>query len=191
MPLQCNLIAEDVQIMANKCSECMLCVSSCNSDCFEINGLDFYSLIGKLRKVQSSVGSAVLGCRANAKAPSHEKTFCFGFLSEEHIIALSIFANNHLQIDLSGCASFGRISFIVAVLEKRIADVEAKTSLMILTRYKLLKTKLASNSMMFPITGAVFSRRLKCYLYARQQDYSAMKTTAKSCGRIQQKKLPF
>lgn len=133
-------IAEDVQIMANKCSECMLCVSSCHSDCFEINGLDFYSLIGKLRKVQSSIGSPVLGCRTNTKTPSNEKTFCFGFLSEEHIIALSVFMNNHLQIDLSGCADC-RNSFIIAALEKRINDVEAKTSIGAVDKVRLIKNK--------------------------------------------------
>jgi ferredoxin len=102
--------------------------------------LDFYSLIGELRKVQSSVGSPVLGCRANAKTPSHEKTFCFGFLSEEHIIALAVFMNNQIQIDLSGCADC-RNSFIVAVLGKRIADVEAKTSLMISDKIQIIKNK--------------------------------------------------
>lgn len=133
-------IAEDVQIMANKCSECMLCVSACPSDCFDISRLDFYSLIGKLRKVQSSVTSPVLGCRVNAKTPSHEKTFCFGFLSEEHIIALAVFMSNQIQIDLSGCEDC-RNSFIIAALEKRIADVEVKTSLMISDKIKIIKNK--------------------------------------------------
>lgn len=133
-------IAEDVSISIGKCSECMLCVSACPSDCFDISRLDFYSLIGKLRKVQSSVTSPVLGCRANAKSPSHEKTFCFGFLSEEHIIALAVFMNNQLQIDLSGCESC-RNSFIVAVFEQRIADVEVKTSLIISDKIKIVKNK--------------------------------------------------
>jgi ferredoxin len=118
----------------------MLCVSSCHSDCFEINGFDFYSLIGKLRKIQSSVGPPVLGCRANIKTPSHAKTFCFGFLSEEHIIALSVFMNNHFQIDLSGCADC-RNSFIIAILEKRIHDVEEKTAIGAVDKVRLIKNK--------------------------------------------------
>lgn len=133
-------ISEDVHIKAGKCSECMLCVSSCPSDCFDINRLDFYSIIGKLRKVQSSVGSSVLGCRANTKTPSHEKTYCFGFLSEEHIIALSAFMNGQLQIDLSGCADC-RNGFIVDTVEKRISDIEAKTSLRVSEKIKLIKNK--------------------------------------------------
>ena len=133
-------IVEDVLIAANKCSECMLCVSTCRSDCFEINGLDFYSLIGKLRKIPSSVGPPVLGCRANTKNPSHEKTFCFGFLSEEHIIAFSVFMNNHLQLDVSGCADC-RNSFITPALDKRIKDVEAKTSIGAVDKIRLIKNK--------------------------------------------------
>jgi len=120
----------------------MMCVSSCPSDCFEIKGLDFYSLIGKLRKIQSSVGSPVLGCRANVKTLSHEKTFCFGFLSEEHIIALSVFMSSHLQIDLSGCADC-RNRFIIAALEKRIHDVEAKISIGAVDKVRLIKNKKA------------------------------------------------
>ena len=133
-------IVEDVEIAANKCSECMLCVSSCDSDCFEINNFDFYSLIGKLRKIQSSVGPPVLGCRANVRTPSHEKTFCFGFLSEEHIIALSVLMNNHLQIDLSGCADC-RNSFIINALANRINAVEAKTAIGAVDKIRLIKNK--------------------------------------------------
>ena len=133
-------IAEDVVIAENQCSHCMLCVSSCPSDCFDIRGFDFYSLIGKLGKIESSVGPPVLGCRANATTHSHEKTFCFGFLSEEHIIALSVLMNHHLQIDLSGCVDC-RNSFIVAALEKRIDDVDAKTSIGAADKVRLIKNK--------------------------------------------------
>ncbi|MBU1743439.1 MAG: hypothetical protein KJ649_00870 [Proteobacteria bacterium] len=133
-------IVEDVRIEANQCSECMLCVSSCHSDCFEINGFDFYSLIGKLRKIQSSVGPPVLGCRANVKTPSHAKTFCFGFLSEEHIIAFSVFMNDHLHLDVSGCADC-RNSFIIDALEKRIQAVDVKTSIGAVEKIRLIKNK--------------------------------------------------
>ena len=133
-------ISEDVAIAANKCSECMLCVSSCHSDCFEIKGLDFYSLIDKLKKIPFSVGMPVLGCRANVKTPSHEKTFCFGLLSEEHLVAISVLMNNPLQLDLSGCADC-RNSFIVAALEKRINTVEAKISMGAVDKVRLIKNK--------------------------------------------------
>lgn len=133
-------IVEDVRIAANRCSECMMCVSSCQSDCFDIRGFDFYSLIGKLGKIESSVGPPVLGCRTNAKAHSHEKTFCFGFLSEEHIIAFSISMNGPLQIDLSGCADCGN-GFIIAALEKRIRAVEEKTALGAADKVRLIRNK--------------------------------------------------
>jgi ferredoxin len=131
-------IDEDVQIAANRCSECMLCVSSCHSDCFEIKGFEFYSLIGKLRKIESSIGPPVLGCRANIKTPSHAKTFCFGFLSEEHIMALSVLMNGPLQIDLSGCADC-RNSFIIDALDKRVKNVDARISIGASDKIRLIK----------------------------------------------------
>jgi len=118
----------------------MLCVSSCPSDCFEINGFDFYSLIGKLRKIQSSVGPPVLGCRDHPQTHSHVTTFCFGFFSEEHIIALSVFMNKYLQIDVSECADC-RNSFIIDALDKRIRNVETKTSIGAVDKIRLIKNK--------------------------------------------------
>lgn len=118
----------------------MLCVSSCDSDCFDIKGLDFYSLIGKLRKIESSVGPPVLGCRNHPKTHSHETTFCFGFLSEEHIIALSALMNHPLQIDVSRCVNC-RNGFIIAALERRISDVDAKTSIGVVDKVRLIKNK--------------------------------------------------
>jgi ferredoxin len=133
-------IVEDVRIEANQCSECMLCVSSCDSDCFDIKGLDFYSLLGKLRKIESSVGPPVLGCRDHPKTHSHVTTCCFGFLSEEHIIALSVFLNKYLQIDLSECTDC-RNSFIIDTLDKRVTNVDAKTSIGAVDKIRLIKNK--------------------------------------------------
>ena len=183
-------IAEDVSISTGKCSECMLCVSACPSDCFDISRLDFYSLIGKLRKVQSSVTSPALGCRANAKTPSHEKTFCFGFLSEEHIIALVVFINNQLQIDLSGCADC-RNSFIVAALEKRIADVEAKTSLIISDKIKIIKNKadLKFDDVSYDRRG--FFKALKNVTVMQAAGLFGDEDTGEEMRSYSAKKLPF
>jgi ferredoxin len=133
-------IDQDVLIAANRCSECMLCVSSCDCDCYEIKGFEFDSLIGKLRKIESSVGPPVLGCRANIETPSHAKTFCFGFLSDEHIIAISVFMNGPLQINVSGCADC-RNSFVINALDKRIKDVEAKTAIGSVDKVRLIRNK--------------------------------------------------
>lgn len=133
-------IGEDVRIKTNQCSECMLCVSSCRSDCFEIKGFDFHSLIGKLRKIESSVGPPVLGCKANIKPSSHAKTCCFGFLSEEHIIALSVLMDGPVQIDLSGCMDC-RNSFIIDALDKRIKDIDARTSIKTADKVRLIRNK--------------------------------------------------
>ena len=131
-------IYEDVTINSSNCSACMLCVSACPSDCFEIKGHDFYSLIGKLRKIGNSIGSPVLGCRNNTKKPNHAKTYCFGYLSEEHIIALYLYMQNPLQIDMTGCADC-KNSFIADALQKRIVAIETKTSLKISEKIKPVK----------------------------------------------------
>lgn len=133
-------IDEDVHIISENCSECMLCVSACPSDCFEIEGLDFYSLIGRLRKILSTVSSPVLGCAARENNACHIKTACLGLLSEEHLIAFSVFIDNTLQIDLTGCADC-RNGFIVDVLKKRIKSIETKTSIMISNRIKFVDKK--------------------------------------------------
>jgi ferredoxin len=168
----------------------MLCVSSCHSDCFEINGLDFYFLIGKLRKVPSSVGSPVLGCRANAKTPSHEKTFCFGFLSEEHIIALSVFMNNHLQIDLLGCADC-RNSFIIAVLEKRIRDVEAKTSIGAVDKVRLIKNKTDLDFQEVSDDRRSFFKALKNFTLMQAAGLFGDEDNGEEMRAYSAKKLPF
>jgi len=131
-------IQEDVSINFGICSGCMLCISSCPSDCFKIKGHDFYAVIDRLRKAGSSIESPILGCRNNSKKNNHTQTYCFGYLSEEHIIALYLYTQNTLQIDLTGCATCKNVS-IVDVLQKRIADIETKTSLNISYRIKLVR----------------------------------------------------
>lgn len=133
-------IDEDVHILTDNCSECMLCVSACPTDCFEIQGFDFYSLIGRLRKILASVSSPVLGCTASANTACNVKTSCLGFLSEEHLLAFSVFIEDTLQIDVTGCADC-RNGFILDVLKKRIESLETKTSRVISHRIKLVYKK--------------------------------------------------
>ncbi|MDP3297570.1 MAG: hypothetical protein Q8N09_08275 [Thermodesulfovibrionia bacterium] len=58
---------------------------------------------------------------------AHINTFCMGFLSEEHLIALLIFVQAPLQLNLTECKSC-KNSFIVDVLKKRLELVETKIS---------------------------------------------------------------
>lgn len=133
-------IDEDVRVNADNCSGCMLCVSACPSDCFRIKGLDFYSMIGRLREIGRSVPSPVLGCNTRTASPCHARTFCFGFLAEEHLLALSVFLRNPLQLDTGGCADCGN-AFIVDVLEKRIEAARARTSINISGKIRLVKNE--------------------------------------------------
>ncbi len=130
-------IAEDVLISGDVCSECMLCVAACPADCFTVPGEDFYSVIGRLQKIRSSGQTPVLGCRARGDAVGHAMTCCFGFLSEEHIIALAVFLEDTLQLDVTGCANC-RNGFILEALKERIASAASKTSLEISNRVKLI-----------------------------------------------------
>lgn len=130
-------IDEDIVIDTDACTRCLLCLSACPADSFEISGNDFYSLIGALRKIGASVSSPVLGCSVGNKA-CHAKTSCFGFLSEEHILALTVFMQDPVQIDMTGCQDC-RNSFIAAAVEKRISDLEEKTALKIADRVIIVK----------------------------------------------------
>lgn len=121
-------IDECVDITRDVCSECMQCVSACPSGCFDIKAMDFYSLIARLKKIGNSVPVTVLGCNKRPDLKAHERTFCFGFLSEEHIIALLVFLDGSLQINLAGCSDC-RNGFIVSTIRKRIESVAEKTSL--------------------------------------------------------------
>ncbi|EKD32356.1 MAG: 4Fe-4S ferredoxin iron-sulfur binding protein [uncultured bacterium] len=168
----------------------MLCVSSCPSDCFEIKGLDFDSLIGKLRKIESSVGPPVLGCRASEKTSSHEKTFCFGFLSEEHLIALSVFMNNHLQLDLSECADC-RNGFIIVALEKRIHDAERKTDLGVVDKIRLVKNKKDLDFRDVSYDRRGFFKAMKSFTFIKAAGLFGDADPSKEIQAYSEKILPF
>ncbi len=133
-------IDEDVLISDDDCSECMLCVSVCPTDCLRIRGLDFYSLIDRLKRAQQSVFSPVLGCNRNAHTSCHAKTFCFGFLSEEYLIALSVFLRNPVQLDLTACRDCGN-GFILDALETRMHRAEARTSMRLGEKIRFAKNR--------------------------------------------------
>lgn len=131
------IIDEGVTIKSNACSECMLCVSVCPLGCFDIKGMDFYSVIERLKKLSNSVPVSVLGCKEMASIKAHEKTNCLGFLSEEHILALSVLERN-LQINLTGCADC-RNGFIVDNLKERMKSIGEKTSLDVFEKISLVE----------------------------------------------------
>ncbi len=183
-------ISHDVSISSDKCSECMLCVSSCPSDCFEIKGHDFYSVIGRLRKIQSSVRSPILGCRVKTNPNAHERTHCFGFLSEEHIIAFSVFMQKPLQIDMTGCADC-RNGFIVNVLEKGVDSVETKTSIKISEKIKLVQNKTDLDFQEISYDRRDFFRKMKKITVQKTADLFDNVTVNENLTAYSHKKLPF
>jgi len=116
-------IQNGLEVTNDTCSGCMLCVSACPSGCFEIRRLDFYSVLSRLK----GIPSPVLGCSDEPCVVAHEKTCCLGFLSEEHLMALSAFLQQPVQINLTACAAC-KNGFIVEVLKGRLETIHEKTS---------------------------------------------------------------
>ncbi len=117
-----------IAIDAAKCSGCMLCVSECPSGCFSAVGEDFTFLLSRLRKTQNSIPTCVLGCKAARDTEAHVKTCCLGFLSEEHLIALTGYLDKPLYLNLTACGAC-RNYYIVERLKERIHNVRTKASL--------------------------------------------------------------
>jgi len=116
-----------IDVNAEKCTECMLCVSECTMGCFTDVAEDFFVLLSRLRKTQNSVPRPVLGCKDARNAEAHVKTSCLGFLSEEHLIALTEYLDKPLYLNLTACGTC-RNSFIVERLKERVQGARMKTS---------------------------------------------------------------
>ncbi len=129
-------IDDKVHIHKEFCSECMMCVSVCPTGVFQIRTMDFYSIIGELRKIQAPV----LGCDIRPGVEAHEKTACLGFLSEEHLIGLLSFVQKPLQINLTGCKDCSN-GFIVDVLLERLRRVARKISMNVFERLRIVENK--------------------------------------------------
>ncbi len=133
-------IDDGIAVEARKCTECMLCVSECPSGCFIVADEDFFVILSKLRKTQNSVSNPVLGCKQARDTEAHEKTRCLGFLSEEHLIALTEYLDKPLSLNLTACGGC-RNSFIVEMLKERIQSARTKTSLDVGKRIILAEKK--------------------------------------------------
>lgn len=183
-------INEGVDIKRDACSECMLCVSVCPSGCFDTKAMDFYSLIARLKKAGNSVPSPVLGCNDRADLKAHERTLCFGFLSENHIIALSVFLERRLQINLTGCADC-RNSFTAYALQDMIASIEAKTSIKISDRIKLIKdrSKLEFHDISYDRRG--FFKAIKDLTFIQATGLFSNKNEIEQTQSYSAKKLPL
>lgn len=183
-------IDEDVRVKPGRCSACMLCVSACPSDCFEIKGLDFHSLIVRLRNLPADVLSPVLGCNKSTTATCHVKTPCLGFLSEEHLMALSAFLQKPLQIDASGCTACAN-GLVVEVLEKRISGAGARTSMRITEKVKLVREASALDFREIPCDRRGFFRVLRNSAIARASAFFENDDAGEVPRPYSVKRLPF
>lgn len=133
-------IEDEISIDSDKCTLCMVCVSECPADCFNSKGDDFFGILARLRKMRNSVPFPVLGCKSGAGIDAHEKTACLGFLSDEHFIALNIFLDRPVQLNLTSCRQCNN-SFIIDKLKEQIADIREMTGIDVSEKAVLIETK--------------------------------------------------
>lgn len=129
-------ISDNISIDTSACSECMICVSVCPTDTFQIGAMNFYSITARLRKHQSPV----LGCHARPGLVAHEKTVCLGFLSEEHLLALLFLVKKPLQINLTECKDC-KNGFVVGAIQERLSNIEENTSINVFDTIKVVKNE--------------------------------------------------
>lgn len=126
---QMNAIRIDekgVHIDSEKCTECMLCVSSCPSGAFKINEYDFQNRINNLNKIESPV----MGCNIVSGILAHEKWFCFGLLSEQHLMSLYALLEKPLQLNMTKCSQCIN-NKIIEVMCRRFKNLQKLTGIII------------------------------------------------------------
>lgn len=116
-----------------QCSECMSCVSLCPTGALKMN-LNIFSLISRLEKTRFPV----LGCHHKPDILCHAKTPCFGFLSEEILIAFSGLIKNPIQINLTGCSGCEN-GYIRDFLKERCKRIQEKISINIEEKIRLVE----------------------------------------------------
>lgn len=162
-------IDDEISIDADKCTLCMVCASECPADCFNLKGDDFFGILARLRKMRNSVPRPVLGCKSGAGIDAHEKTSCLGSLSDEHLIALNIFLDRPVQLNLTSCGQCSN-SFIIDKLKEQIADIRETTGIDVSEKVVLIEKKA--------------NLRFEAISYDRRDFFSAIKnmTFQGACG---------
>jgi ferredoxin len=155
-----------IAVDVNKCTECMQCVSECPSGCFTAREENFSILLSKLKKPQSSLSNTVLGCKRARDTDAHVKTCCLGFLSEEHMIALSEYLDKPLSLNLTDCAGC-KNAFIVQLLKERLERVGTKISFDIGKRILLTEKKVDLFIEDVPLDRRSFFQTLKTMTFTQ------------------------
>lgn len=133
-------IDDEIVIDPDKCTLCMICVSECPADCFDIKREDFFEILMRLRKIPTSVPYAVLGCKTAPGSVAHEKTSCLGALSDEHLIALNTFMDRPVQLNLTSCAHC-RNSFVIETLKEQVAGIRETTGIDVSEKAVLIENR--------------------------------------------------
>jgi hypothetical protein len=135
----------------------MLCVSACPSDCFDIKSFDFFSVLARLRKIKDLVPVPVLSCNMRRDVQAHVKTPCLGFLSEEHLLALSVFPDSRININMTDCSDC-KNAFIADKITERAGRLEEKCSFNISEKIVMIREKNALTTAILLTAAGDFSR---------------------------------
>jgi ferredoxin len=112
----------------------MLCVSECPSDSYELNGINFFAIVQKLREIRMPV----LACNTEQELRAHVRTFCLGFLSEEHLALLVLSIEGPLQMNLTQCAGC-RNGYVVNSIKDRLERVAANMGVEVTEKIRLVE----------------------------------------------------
>lgn len=133
-------VDDEIEIDSDKCTLCMVCVSECPADCFDIKGGNFFGSLARLRNMRDSVPWPVLGCNKEAGKDAHEKTSCLGALSDEHLIALITYMDRPVQLNLTACAQCEN-SFVINTLKERISGIRESTGIDVSEKAVLIENR--------------------------------------------------
>ena len=130
-PRQLPVLDDVISINASVCSGCHLCAAACPSGAIEPQ-LTVEALTTALNRSLP----VILSCH-KTQDESHLQIPCFGFLSEEYLIALHTSVPSEINFNIIHCSECCNHS-IVSSLRERLCSLEAKTGLPINTKIRLV-----------------------------------------------------
>ena len=105
-----------------RCTSCLLCTAVCPTDALSSGAT---SILGLLKKLDG-VENPVLGCHRFPDIKAHVKTPCLGFLTETHLLLMSIVTNGSVQLNLTSCSRC-RDGQVAKVLRKTLQAYNSRS----------------------------------------------------------------
>jgi len=140
--MKCVAMCESlaIQLEGNKvthnsehCTGCMQCVASCPSNAFKWKSHWHWNLL----KILVDRPFPVVTCSRKTSSDGHPAVPCLGILSETFILAAVFSVSEPISLDISSCLNCEN-RHIVPVLEKKINEIEKRTSIRLSNRIRLV-----------------------------------------------------